>query len=154
MAQVIQKGNVSQKTPRAQQVSFYRGPPSPSLIDFNNWLRGGRMLSFTGLMGLFPCPSVNTAALRAVCLNCFQCVWISVRLGYSVRHILNVSALHSLAHSNICSFTRSIISSLNHWPGHLCTHLFIPAQCAHQGLSFFRAWCMSLCSLSYNRNLV
>ena len=70
MAQVIQKGNVSQKTPRAQQVSFYRGPPSPSLIDFNNWLRGGRMLSFTGLMGLFPCPSANTAALRAVCLDC------------------------------------------------------------------------------------
>lgn len=27
MAQVIQKGNVSQKTPRAQQVSFYRGLP-------------------------------------------------------------------------------------------------------------------------------
>lgn len=27
MAQVIQKSNVSQKTPRAQQVSFYRGLP-------------------------------------------------------------------------------------------------------------------------------
>lgn len=32
----------------------------------------------------------------------------------------------SLTHSNICSFTSSIISSLNHWPSHLRAHLFIP----------------------------
>lgn len=53
-------------------------------------------------------------------------MWLSDRLGYSVRHILNVPAVHSLARSNICSFTSSIISSLNHWPSHLYTHLFIP----------------------------
>lgn len=67
------------------------------------------MLSFTGLMGLFPAPSVNTAALRAVCLDCQWCVcgggevrgcmWISGRLGYSVRHKLNVPTVHSLARS-------------------------------------------------------
>lgn len=53
-------------------------------------------------------------------------MWLSGRLGYSVRHILNVPAIHSLARSNICSFTSSIISPLNHWPSHLYTHLFIP----------------------------
>lgn len=55
MAQVIQKSNVSQRTPRAQQVSFLQAPPAPpSLIDFNNRLRGGRMLSFIGQEGAFP----------------------------------------------------------------------------------------------------
>lgn len=35
MAQVIQKSNVSQRTPRAQQVSFLQGPPSlpPAIIN-------------------------------------------------------------------------------------------------------------------------
>lgn len=58
------------KDPQSPTSQLLQGPPSPSLIDFNNRLRGGRMLSFIGLMGLFPGPSANTAALRAVCLDC------------------------------------------------------------------------------------
>lgn len=65
------------KDPQSPTSQLLQGPPSPSLIDFNNRLRGGRMLSFIGLMGLFPGPSANTAALRAVCLDCLSCVWLS-----------------------------------------------------------------------------
>lgn len=42
------------KDPQSPTSQLFTGSPPPSLIDFNNRLRGGRKLSFIGQEGAFP----------------------------------------------------------------------------------------------------
>lgn len=79
-------------------------------------------------------------------------MWLSDQLGYSVRHTFNVLAVHAPAHSNICSFTSSIISTFNHWPGRLYTHLFIPPCSLNKGYHALKKRLVGIWSVSYNRS--
>lgn len=123
---MIQKGNVSQKPPEPNKSGF-TGPPSPSLIDFNKRLCRGRMASFIGLMGLFSGPTVSEHCSTYNCLFglplvCgFQNYLVTQSQTYSMSWPLPPSLTQTFS-----SFTCSIISSLNHWPTYLYTHLFIP----------------------------